>query len=479
MQQPLKEILFPFQAEDSLFLSKKQRAIIGSEMGTGKTEIFLQVCEETNAKRVLVICPKTLVLEWKARIALRLGEDASVPKGLETGQNKFRLDLELFRTRFLVINYEMLRKESYRNILKVVPWDIIGFDEAHRLKNPKAKQSIGAYDLTEESQRIYLLTGTPFLNYPNELWSLLHLLFPQEYRDYWSFTKEYCVTMPSPWGPHIVGVKKETLPELRRTLEKFMVRREKIDVLKDLPPKSYRSIPVQLGPGQRKAYMSMEEELVVELESGTNLFAPSTLAKITRLRQLSLEPAMIAVPTASAKTEALLSVLDDVLEQGRKVVIYSTFKKFIYLIDELLVKVGHVVIHGDVSAEDRLARRIAFQNDPEIKVMLMTIEVAIGIDLTAADICIFANLFWTPAINRQAEDRLHRIGQLGNVEIIELYAEDTIDDDLHKIHRRKDVAFSHTISIQRTIQSMMARHGRRLPSIEEAKWEAQEDVGVA
>lgn len=426
-------------------------------MGTGKTEVFLALCEKLNVSRVLVVCPKTLVLEWKARIKQRLNEDAAVPSGIEDGKHlRFSLDTEHFTHRFLIINYEMLRMQRYTSTLQLIPWDIIGFDEGHRLKSYKAKQTKGSRLVAWSSKRVYFITATPFTNYPDELWPSLNTMFPVQYPSRTRFVQEFCFTQPTKWGPKIIAARNtETLKEI---LSKIMIRRMKKDVLQDLPEKlSVREIPLQMDPVQENAYRSMEKEFVVALKNGEDLFAATSLARLMRLRQLALDPDLIEVLSPSAKTNALLDILGDITDT--KVVVFSFFSSYLKHIHQLLADRPHEVLTGETPTEDRVIVRQRFQEDPDTKIMLASLGVGgMGIDLHAASVCIFTDVFWTPAVNHQAEDRLHRIGQKNPVTVIRLVLPNTIDDDMQEILRRKEKVFTETMAIQTAVKRMMERY---------------------
>ncbi len=457
----IQDILFPYQTEDVERLVDIPRGLIASEMGTGKTEEFLALCERVNAGRVLVASPKSMVLEWRDRIRLRLGEEASVPVGFESGTySRNRLTLELFRRRFLIVNHEMLRKTSYVDILKIIPWDVIGLDEAHRFKSPKALQTQGAKALALHTKRLYHITGTPFLNYPDELWSLLNMLYPHHYGSHRDFVGRYCYSIAMNVRgrviPRIVGPNRRTLPELREKLAQVMVRRTKKEVLPWLPDKLYRDIPLVMETSQQGAYRSMEEEYVVELKSGADLFATSMLARLMRLRQLVLEPATINVAAGSAKTTALVDLISDVKS---KIVVFSWFASYLKFLSEFLGSRTHSIIIGDQTAGQRQEARRRFQEDSDCNLLLASIGAGgVGIDLTSAQLAIFTDVFWTPAINSQAEDRLHRIGQKGSVLIIRLIIPETVDEDMHKVLQRKSRAFNQTIAMREAVSSMLKRH---------------------
>ena len=456
----IRDILFDYQEEDVMrFATEIPRGILGSEMGTGKTEVFLGLVDELQPKRVLVAAPKTMVLEWRDRIALRLNEEASVPYGtVSKSYARYNLGVEHFKTRFLIVNHEMLRMKRYMDVIKLVHWDIIGYDEAHRFKNKDAKQTKGAKTLSKLTDRLIHITGTPFLNYPNELWSLLNMLDPKGYPNYWDFTKEYCYTIPSPWGPRIVGAKKSAMPKLRGILDKIMVRRELKDVLPDLPRKlDPRIIEVEFSKEQDVAYKMMEKQFVALLADGEKLMAPAMLGRLMRLRQLALDPALIGSGAPSAKTKVLLELIED--SKPSKVVVFSWFAGYLRKLHEMMDPKTTMIIHGSQTAADRRDERLRFQEDPDVKLAFVSIAAGgVGIDLTASHIGIFTDVFWTPGVNAQTEARLHRIGQTENVSIIKLVAPNTIDDDMAKLLEKKSEAFNQSVAVKRAVTSMLDRH---------------------
>ncbi len=466
----LSDILYKYQREDSNLMVSDPLKMNGSEMGTGKTEVAIKTVMDCGAKKVLIVAPGGMSLEWRDRL-YKYGED-SVSLPYEHG---YRLDTEHFKKKYLIINYEMLRiaptrrgrrknnartPNNYINVLEIPRWDTIIFDEAHRLKNRDAQQTKGALQLLESGRpRVHMLSGTMFLNYPNELWSMLNMLYPDEYDSYEEFVDEYCITIPSFWGPRIVGARKKNLPDLRKRLDKVMIRREKEDVLTDLPPKTYREIPISMTSKQIKLYKELEVQLWTLLETGEKITAPNVLALTMKLRQMSLEPRLLGADIPSPKTSALKELLQDVVESGKKVVVFSWFASYLKLLYDELKGFKMEMISGQSGDEtERREARLRFQNG-DSNVMLGSISTMIGIDLTSADICIFTDRFWVPNTNVQAEDRLHRLGQKGNVLVIDLVMEDSIDKDMRTVLKRKSQAFTETIAIQRTVELMQAQRG--------------------
>lgn len=430
-------------------------------MGTGKTEVFIAASDKLQSRRTLVAAPKTMVLEWKDRVETRLGIEAAVPYGTAEGKyRKFSLGREHFRAPWLIVSHEMLRMERYRELLTAVEWDLVGFDEAHRFKNRKAAQTKGAELLAWRTERLTHITGTPFENYPDELWSLLHMLEPKRWGSYWPFVKEYCVTIPSPWGPRIVGPNKRTQPVLREALHEIMIRRERDEVLTDLPGRfPTRHIPVQFSKKQLEAYGSMEDSFIAALKNGEELFAPSMLARLTRLRQIALDPGIIDVDAPSAKRDVLKDLIDD-MSRDHKIVVFSYYASFLRSFAKELKPGTFGMIIGNQTPAERRNERLRIQDDPDVRVGLVSLMAGgVGIDLTSASVAIFTDIFWTPSVNDQAEARLDRFGQQNKITFIRLVAPNTIDDDMNKLEAKKAQAFNETIAIRAAVEGMLDRRG--------------------
>lgn len=450
--------LYPFQEEAVKFMHEHPRCINGSEMGVGKTIEALKLVQELNSRHVLIVCPKTLIAEWFNQINDILDQPCLTPH-----PNGDKLNgLDLAAPQFVVVNYDLLAVPRYWSALTDVKWDVIIFDECHRLKNNKAKRTKAAHLLVPYVPRIVMMSGTPQQNSPADLFPLFHIINPRLYRSYSSWVEMFCVTvlMQLPSGRafnQIVGAKNTE--ELRRLLYMHMHRDEKKEVLKDLPDKMYRTIPVSLGK-ERKQYTQMEKELFALLDSGEMITAPAVIAQLTRLRQICLDPNLLShelpkASTPSNKTQTLLELIDDT---DSKVVVYSYFEQYIRLLKQELDKreIKSTMITGQVSTQDRGRAVHDFQNDPSIKVCLGTIgAMGEGITLTASHTVVFCDLFWNPAVNIQAEDRLHRIGQKDSVLIIDLFCQGTVEEHVHKVVRRKEKMFSQIVN-KEVIQSMRA-----------------------
>jgi len=433
----LPDDLYNFQREDlNKLLSNEENWLLLSEMGTGKTPIALGL--STNYNKTLIVCPNTLRYEWARQISDWMGIEAAISR-----KSAYRKLDPLFNDMlggpscpFFVINYEAFRTARHLDILTKYPFDLIIMDEAHKLRNPSTKMTRGMFSFLKSKlgTRILILTGSPIINNPADLFTLLCIVKPDEYNLGFrnSFIKEYCYYYFGRYGLHVVGSRN--LDKLREETADYTIRRTKKDVLQELPDKYYRKVLLEMDKKQRTVYEMMENDLNILLDSGEPLWAPSVLAQLTRLRQLNTAPVIIGVDAPSVKTDFLMSLIED---SDKKIVIYSCFETYIEYIDKL-IKAPHILLTGKVPVDKRISEVARFQNDENVRYALGTIQtMGEGITLTAASDVVLIDRWWNPAICEQAVDRLHRVGQKNAVQVIIPVCSDSIDSSLDKILEEK------------------------------------------
>jgi len=459
----IKERLYSYQSKDVEFLESHLRCINGNECGLGKTIEVLALVNKLKPRHVLIVVPKTLLFEWWSQVNDWLNEPCLTPH-----TNGDKLDgLDLSGPRFVAVNYDLLAIPRYWSALTEVKWDVIVFDECHRLKNYRAKRTRAAHLLVPYVPRVIMMSGTPMQNSPADLFPLFHILNSKLYRSYSSWVNLFCVVVPMVVGnkhfSQIVGAKNTE--ELNRLLHMHMCRHTKKEVLKELPDKLYRTIPVELGP-ERKQYNQMEKELFALLDSGELITAPAVIAQLTRLRQITLDPNLLShetprPSTPSNKTTTLLELIEDTDD---KIVVYSYFARYIELLKQELDKRGIkcVVITGQVNTQDRGRAIHDFQNDESIKCILATIGAGgEGITLTASHTVVFTDHHWNPAVNWQAEDRLHRISQKNAVLVIDLFCQGTVEEHVTKVIRRKEKMIDAIVSKDMTKEVVESMRQKR------------------
>jgi SNF2 family DNA or RNA helicase len=459
MTAPL--VLFDFQQETVDRLAKQSSRLIAHDMGLGKTVQGVEIdkknrADDTSGRRLktLVVTPKGVINDgaWQRAFASN-----------NPGVDVFVLDPKN-RTPFVkaasdgrkpgvfICHWESLRLEDMAALRKV-DWFHIIADEVHRAKSRKAQQ-------TQALKRLHTdfktgLSGTWADNQPQDAWSVLNWLWPSYYRSYWGFRKHYCIEEQQAGGyTKVVGVKN--IESLNAEMDPWYSRVLKEDVLKDLPEKYETALWVELSPTQRRSYNEMKKELIAwvgKQDMEKPLIASVVVAQLVRLQQFAIASAeivgyedkavkskdsgevhIVTVPIVrmvepSAKIDRLMEMLEDTPLDTEPVVVFTQFKGAIRILEERCKKAGISVatFTGDTKERDRAERISGFQSG-KYQVFAATIAAGgEGITLTRASTVVFLDRAWSPSKNRQAEDRLHRIGQKNAVQVIDIMARNTID----------------------------------------------------
>lgn len=475
--------LWPFQRSDARAAVLCERMILGHKMGLGKTVIACQAIKETPVKRVLIICPDAVKYSWcdhlhdwanweepvvvfetgGKKLAERRNNGDLVYKGNRAVREEFLEQMLQAEEQFaIVLNYDQMR--LHIDTLAASYYDVIIYDEAHRLKNSQAQRTQAAYQLVDRSTYLWLLTGTPTRNSWEDVWSLLYMVNPKRFSSKWNFIKTYLDWQPGIWGGiDIFGPKDQE--EFNKALARHIIYRTKEEVAPHLPKKIYSDYRVQFAPGQEKAYQKMEKDFVAlvkqQMEDGQEIHqilqAPNTVSQMIRLRQICCSPAIIDGEPKSGKLNIMADLLEDVLQDG-PVVIFSCFKRFLPFIGQILRKMGveHGYITGDYSNQERA--QVAQQLGNGLQVALGTPQaMGEGLNLDAAHTAIFTDLDWVPAVNEQAEDRIHRITTKQPPNIIRLYHPKTVEADIRQVLKRKEGIIESSVGQLETLRQMLQR----------------------
>lgn len=440
--------LYDFQRVGVRFLIRARRAILADDMGLGKTVQAIITCEELRAKRVLVLCPNTLKGNWAEEVG-KWVPDRSVSVLRGTYKEKEQIILG-FEHGFLIANIEVARqtytkqaigghtkriridKPRLIDILLSVRWDVVIVDEAHSIKNRKSDQTGGVRRLAARAERVYLLTGTPIMNRVDELWSPLHVLYPECYSSFWAFIREHATAYHGRYGWVIDG--KPTQPKkLRQEMAPIFLRREKEEVFPNMPRKVYQKMWLDLEGEQLRIYQDIERMAMSQIDENTTVITPGILAQLTRCKQVAVSPGLIGGKPEGVKLDALMDI---VRGTDQKILVFSQFAEAVKLVAKRLEAdgIGYVVFIGDTPEVERSGIIQRFQTDPGIRIFVATMQAGgAGITLTAASLVIFLDKHWTPAINEQAVDRTRPHMQTRPVQIIELLGRDTVDEMIEEV----------------------------------------------
>ena len=444
-----------YQREGLGWLSFLERMGLGGcladDMGLGKTIQVLAMLLRRQAviqeagiahRPSLVIVPKSLVFNWieeakKFAPALRVANF--------TGNTRAETAGDLTNWDIIVTTYGTLRRDIVAH--REIEFDYVVLDEAQSIKNA-ASQAAKACRLLRARHRL-ALTGTPVENHIGELWSIFEFLNPGQLGSASRLRK-------------FLADGRGSTEVVARAVRPYLLRRTKTQVLSDLPEKTEQTLYVELGEEQRKAYDELREHYRLELSGrigklGIGRSRIAVLEALLRLRQTACHPGLVdpkRIDDQGAKIETLLEQLEEVLDEGHKVLVFSQFTSFLAILRRRLDERSVVYEYLDGRTTDRQARVARFQEDPDCKLFLVSLKAGgQGLNLTAADYIYILDPWWNPAVEAQAVDRAHRIGQTRRVFAYRLIARDTVEEKIVALQDRKRELAE---SIVRADESMIA-----------------------
>ncbi len=411
---------------------------LADDMGLGKTVQVLALIEQRRRERIekagaigptLVVVPKSLVFNWRQE-ATKFTPELRILD--HTGIDRIRSGDHLTEYDLVLTTYGTLRRDAV--FLKDVEFDYVVLDEAQSVKNP-ASESAKAVRLVQGKHRL-ALSGTPVQNHLGDLWSLFDFLNPGMLGVASIFGNGGSMRTPD----------EEARTILSRALRPFILRRTKEQVASDLPQKLEQTIYCELDTEQRKLYNDLRDYYRRSILSaidrdGLAKSKMQVLEALLRLRQAALHPGLIdaaRLPESSAKLDMLIPRLGEIIEEGHKALVFSQFTSMLSIVRTALDREGVVYEYLDGKTRDREARVERFQNDPKCSLFLISLKAGgLGLNLTAADYVYLLDPWWNPAVETQAIDRAHRIGQTRQVFACRLIAKDTVEEKVLALQQTK------------------------------------------
>lgn len=426
---PTATVLYNFQRVGVRYLETALHAfhgvLLADDMGLGKSVQALSCAVlHPELKNILITCPATLKYNWLAEIQKHFPQLRAT---VIEGPPERRASLWAVPDTIKIVNYELVVRDPEPKLQR---WDLVIADEVTKLRNYKTQTA----KTLKKLKRVNTigLSGTPIENRVEELHSIMDFIMPGLLGSGWQFMQEHA---QRDYFGNVVGWKG--LEKVKARIRPHYLRRLKSEVLADLPEKVYNDYWVEMSSVQWKLYDAVSEQIKDEIEGNARLTAPLALTKMLRLKQVTGSPALLGeLEVPSAKLEAL----DEVIEaaEGHKVVVFTQFAELAKLV---AARYQALLLYGDVkttagrgeevSERQRLVQE--FQRPDGPRVFVSTDAGAYGITLTAADIIVHLDMPYNPAVLRQREDRLHRIGQRNSVQVINLLARRTIDEQVRKI----------------------------------------------
>jgi hypothetical protein len=434
--------LRPYQKDGFNFLchltQMKLGGILADDMGLGKTIqtlswlAWLKDRHSKNPKPVLVICPASVLHNWR-REANRFTPHLKVLV-LESGAARHNLRKQIPQHDLIVTNYALLRRDLEE--LQKFPFRAVILDEAQFIKNPGAQVTQSVKQLKSEHR--LALTGTPLENRLLDLWSIADFIQPGYLGNQDQFGETY-----EPRGENAESAQRIARRRLSAKLRPLLLRRLKKHVAKDLPDRIEQRRDCQLGEEQRKLYLaelrrSREQVMKTVAEKGLNKSKIHVLAALTRLRQICCHPKLVGNECVSGKTETLFELLDSLLAEGQKVLVFSQFVQMLELLQQecRLRQISTHILTGQT--KDRQQVVSDFQNDPNASIFLLSLRAAgTGLNLTTASYVVLYDPWWNPAVEAQAIDRSHRIGQTQTVNAYRLISPGTVEEKIWELQQSK------------------------------------------
>lgn len=438
----LQADLRPYQKEGFNFLchltAMRLGGVLADDMGLGKTLQtlawlgWLKERHSKDPKPSLVICPASVLHNWR-REALRFTPGMKVLV-LESGAARHNLRKQIPQHDIIVTNYALLRRDLEE--LQKFQFRAVILDEAQFIKNPGAQVTHSVKQLKCDHR--LALTGTPLENRLLDLWSIVDFIQPGYLRTQEQFTELY-----EPRGPEVEAAQRIARRRLAARLRPLLLRRLKKHVAKDLPDRIEERRDCELDPEQRKLYLaelrrSREQVMKTVAEKGLSKSKIHVLAALTRLRQICCHPRLVGSDAVSGKTETLFELLDSLVAEGQKVLLFSQFVQMLNLLEaeckQRQIRT-HVLTGQTKNRQDVVA---AFQDDPEPSVFLLSLRAAgTGLNLTTASYVILYDPWWNPAVEAQAIDRSHRIGQTQTVNAYRLISPGTVEEKIYDLQQSK------------------------------------------
>lgn len=444
----------PYQRAGIEYAVEQPGTLIADPMGLGKTIQAIGVANATKARKILVIAPTSLCINWQKEMQEWL-IDKYLSIAVVDSKGAF------LNANVVIMSYN--RAGSYSDRIRQIDWDMLIVDECHYIKGNSQRAYFivggkvkGKIHTPIQAKRKLMLTGTPILNKPSDIWNVAHYLAPEIFHDQYAFWQRYCGLTAGFGGSlkHDGATNLEELQELLRST--IMIRRDKSEVLKDLPPKTRQVIEVK-PTADLARFVANEMAALTEAKAQTALLKSAVenahlsgdmnayKDAVTKLKiGVSLhisEISRVRKETAIAKAPMMIDHVRDLLEDVDKIVMFAHHKEVISMFMEAF-RGKAVRVTGSDNKDERNRSVERFQKDPKIKLFIGSITAAgVGLTLTASSTVVFAELDWVPANIMQCEDRCHRIGQKDNVLVQHFVVEGSLDANMaRKLVEKQNIA---------------------------------------
>jgi len=420
-------------------LAKNQLGgILADDMGLGKTLqtiTYIVHCLEENPEAIfLVVSPTSLVFNWQEEFE-KFAPHISTMIVEGTPEERQSQIMEANKHNVVLTSYPLIRRDVTH--YEAFEFHTMFIDEGQFIKNPQSQNAKSVKQIRAKHK--FALTGTPIENSLSELWSLFDFIMPDYLYSHTKFVERF-------EKPIMKDSSKSTLDDLGKHIEPFILRRMKSEVLKDLPDKIESKMMAEMTDEQEKVYQAylenIRQEITAEInKNGLEKSRIQILAALTRLRQICCHPSTFIenYQGESGKLKLLIQVVNDILENGHRILIFSQFTSMLEIIAQELKKqeIDYFYLSGSTKLKERKDYVTRF-NEGEGSIFLISLKAGgTGLNLVGADVVIHYDPWWNPAVEEQATDRAYRIGQNKSVQVIRLLTKNTIEEKIDKLQKRK------------------------------------------
>lgn len=435
--------------------------ILADDMGLGKTlqviSVLLNYKENNGEKTSIVVCPSSLVLNWDREIK----KFAPTLNILIVSGNAIERKEKICTYKdydAIITSYDSLKRdiEEYESINADFKYVIA--DEAQYIKNGNTQNAKSLKSLKSDIR--FALTGTPIENSLAELWSIFDYIMPGYLFTYNKFKKNYEI-------PIIKEDNTNYMEKLKMLIEPFILRRNKKEVLTELPEKTVTLLYNDMEENQKKIYlnylMQTKKELMKDIsEVGFEKSKIKILALLTRLRQICCHPSLFIdnYYGESGKLEQCMEIINEAVSGGHKILLFSSYTSMFDIIESKLQKDGirYYKLTGKTKVDERIKLVEEFNKNPDIKVFLISLKAGgTGLNLTGADVVIHYDPWWNIAAENQATDRAYRIGQKNNVQVYKLITKDSIEEKIQELQEKKSKLIDNVLSTEETFINQLSK----------------------
>ena len=443
--------------------SYKFGGILADDMGLGKTiqilSVILSYTNENKEKRKtsIVISPSSLALNWLQE-ASKFAPSLKV-KVISGKANERRQQIENLEYYDLIItSYDLLKRDSEKYEEKNYSFKYVIADEAQYLKNSKTQNAKAIKNLKGDTR--FALTGTPIENSLAELWSIFDFIMPGYLFQYKKFKNAYET-------PIVKNDDQDAMAKLKMLIEPFVLRRNKKEVLTELPEKTITVLNNSMEEEQEKIYMSYlvkaKQEVADQIKiNGFEKSQIMILAALTRLRQICCHPSLFIedYKGESSKLNQCMEIIEDAISAGHKILLFSGYTSMFEIIQKQLSErnIKYFKLTGATKVSERIELVDEFNKNDEIKIFLISLKAGgTGLNLTGADMVIHYDPWWNQSAENQATDRAYRIGQKNNVQVYKLITSNSIEEKIYELQQKKSALIDNMLSTKTSFISKFSQ----------------------